>query len=408
MFGSLFKRKGKGKVILVFDIGSSEVSAGLVQIEKNQKPRIVYSLTKPIPFQKELNFNMFFTGMLNTLEDVARIIQVEGLSHLTFTSAGNKKIDSTYCILSSAWYVAEVSTIIKKEEKSFQVTRAVVDDLLKKQIGSFKQGALQEYAEKINESVRVVERSLMQIRLNGYETATPFGKNARMLEISFFVSIVGEDIVKHIDSVIGRVFHVGPTHYHTFSHVAFSVIRDLFPKEEDFIYFDMTGEITDVVLSKRGTLMKVVSFPEGKHSLMRSVAKRLATSPEEALSRVVLFSTHNIDESVTTAIRGSLSSSIQSWQKQFERALDHLATASPLPRKVFFTADKEIAPIIASYVKPVRDEAHLPSKESSAPVFIGGQSIKPFVSKGRNVSLNTFIGIEALFLSKVHDIEEEK
>ena len=145
----------------------------------------------------------------------------------------------------------------------------------------------------------MVEKNVSHVRLNGYETANPYGQTAETLDISVYASLAPVITKEQIESEIYTIIHPQKIIFHTFPFVAWNVLEMLFCKsKEDVVFVDIGSETTDLLIVRRGSIEKSGSLPIGVNHLNRKIAVGLDTYPELAHSLVNVYAADLVEESI--------------------------------------------------------------------------------------------------------------
>src|SRR5205823_599360 len=122
-------------------------------------PTILYTHREPLTFQTHVTSKRLLDAMLKLLGDVALHLQKEGLVHLHKTLLGTPTIKNVFCVFSSPWYISQTKVVRISEEKSFQVTQAYVDQIVRSEEKDFND-ALKEgkYEKLFGTDIRLLER----------------------------------------------------------------------------------------------------------------------------------------------------------------------------------------------------------------------------------------------------------
>ena len=147
----------------------------------------------------------------------------------------------------------------------------MADELIKKEIKLFEGEYIQKYGNSDNE-FRVIELKNIKMTLNGYETSDSLDKKTKELEIIIFISICGEQVLAKIEDTIGQYFHFKQMKFSSFALSFFTIARDAYSKQEDFLLAHIGGEMTDIYMVKKNSLRESISFPLGCNFLARGVA----------------------------------------------------------------------------------------------------------------------------------------
>src|SRR6185295_8517856 len=116
---------------------------------------------------------------------------------------------------------------------------------------------------------------------------------------------------------------------HTFPFISYSVLRSLpgtnnNQTSSDFLCMDVGSECTDIICVGQDPYIRTISFPCGENSIIHSIRKSLAVSPEIAASTLRLALLHRMDESVNVGIQKAIGMLEKEWAIYFEDALTSL------------------------------------------------------------------------------------
>ena len=144
-----------------------------------------------------------------------------------------------------------------------------------------------------------------------------------------------------VNTVLNKVFNSRDITFHSFALASFSVARDIYHTENNFLLIDIGGEITDISLVRGGVLLETISFPAGKNSLLRGIAKALNTIPEEAHS-LVRVNVERKNNRKNDEIKRAFDKAEIEWQSSLQKALGDLSGGLSLPKTIFLTADSDL------------------------------------------------------------------
>jgi len=397
---SLFSRdKGSARLALVFDIGSASVGGALALFEDEKTPKIIYAVRKDMVFQEELDTERLQSVMLKTVAETAADIQQNGISHLKFTRLGSHIPRKAYCTLASPWHATQTRMIRLKKEKPFKVTRQFIDELITKEVDAFKES--EDVKDQMGSKTgNIIEKRLIQMKLNGYETPEPENKEARSLEAALFVSVSPKELLKSIAQEIRRTFAVREIEFNSFSLAAFDVLRNIRPETNDFLFLDISGEITDVSLVRSGVLMETATFPTGKRDIIRALAKTLETNMADALSLLRLYHAKNISAHHKENIRKALGSGAEEWTSQFQKSLAGLSEFFSIPSTVLFTSDKDLEGWFASLVAEEQFAQFTMTDKEFDVVPVDTALLNNFCRFSSRAVIDPFLALETVFANK--------
>jgi hypothetical protein len=387
----LFPKKERigERFVAIFDVASASIGGAFVRLNPDTPPEIIFTIREDIPFQEKLQFSRFLDATRKTLESVFVSMQRAG---------GGVAVEASFCILSSPWYASQTRLIQYDRPESFVVTKKGIERLIEKEIELFKESKVFQRSRIDGEPPVIIESKNIQIKLNGYPVTQPIGKQTRLLEIALYLSVTPQNIYQNIREAIMKFWNVPQVHFSSFSFTTFDTIRDIFPQEENFLFMDISGEVTDLSLARGGILLESISFPSGKHMLVRALVDKLKTTPAAAMSDMDLFLSGGATREHGKRVEEILQEATEEWLVFFRDALAQIGEEFPLPKTIFYTADEDVAPwyaqIISERVRADGDEARFFLK------FLGTELLKSFVSTDTTTHADPFLEIETLFAKK--------
>ncbi len=349
---SLFSKPSE-ETAFIFDIGSGSVGGASVIFSRSGVPKIICSVRENIPFRKNLDPGRFAERMLNTLELVSARLQKEEPIRRN-ALRGKIKSPSRACIIfSSPWYFSKTESMSVKEKESFLVTIDLVSDMAKKEEEEFEAGIKSpDFGKFFGKDTVLLEKKIIDIRLNGYPVSYPYGKTAKEIESHFFISLAVGSILKKSKEIIFKRFHLRKIDAHSFSLASFVAIRDLFPESSDFLFLDISGEITEISVIKKGTLLETVSFPLGKNFLIRKMAESLGDEKgslsESALS---LYFGRRGSKDFMEKTGKVLKEAEEDWLSLFYDTISGFSGESFVPTLAYLVADEDAEKIFAEFLE---------------------------------------------------------
>ncbi len=385
MFGS----KKKEKIAVVFDIGSSSVGGAYVSLLPGQKPKIIATAREQMVFQEDLKFDRFVSSMLDALDRVAKNLSKQ---HSPFFA---EKI--FICSFSSPWYASQTRIATKKEDKPLVVTEKTLADMIFTEVEGFKH----EESKRIGKEGVIMEHESIQVKLNGYETDTPIGKPAKSIETAVYVSIVPDQIFSRVNDTIRKSFHISHMRLHSFPFVAFVVIRDTF-HESNFLFLDISGEVTDVSLVRGGVLQETASFPYGKNFLLRKIAAGLSSTPAEAISELSMHRNGDTHEKNVDKLQTILNEAEEDWRREFHQALSAFSGAGlNVPVDIFFTADSDVCDWFAESIARDKVVQYTRTEDLFRVRPLQVQFFSNLCDFEKGVERDPFLALEAVFARRL-------
>jgi len=383
-------KKNKANLTLVCDIGSATVSLAIVQIT-NIKPVILYTTIVPIkvdevyePSKLEANLLVFFAEAIKNVSAAFR-------SELRTLS--EKQIHDAVLVFSSPWYVAKTRSVSIEKSTPFFLDAHTIEDLINSEERKFEEEALSGSLDVIgNRDVRMIERELVRVKLNGYETANPYLKRVQYAELSLYMSLVPHDMLKTMTDLLADRLHIGKTKAYTFPLVSFGAIRKLFPHESNYLLLDVAGEMTDVSCIQERIITGSKAFPTGRNALIREVAKNMHVSNEIALSHLIMYGNNALEEKVTKELQYILDTFFGNWKKEFTKVTRALDSNNNQNSRVFLSINGDVSGL---FLQNLHNVSAIDEHDA---VFLSDEVLGNNVAYGKHVETDPFIGIETLFI----------
>lgn len=341
-FSFFSKNKTKEELILVCDIGSASVGCALIVVSPGIKPKIMYDARADMVFQEELDIARFQDAVVAAVSDVAGDVLRNGIPHLVFTRLGTKKIPKKiFCTLSSPWYVTQTRIKEEKRTEPFRATEELMNGLIEHEVEMFKKDP--NVARVMGDGeMLVIEKKAIQVKLNGYTTHMPVGKKARTMEIAVLISAVSQKTAGRIADAIRKSFPARDVIFASFALTAFDVVRSAPDMPHNFLFLDISGELSDVSLVKDGVLLETITFPVGKKTILRLLAAEFRVSADEAFSLLRLSHEGRASAAHSQKIESALAHAGGEWMDAFREALLRISRDMAVPRAVYFTSDRDL------------------------------------------------------------------
>lgn len=404
---SLFQKSNDAQTVILFDVGSASIGAAIAVIAPDNTPTIHYRTRRQVPFSEQHDPKQLLSAMKRTLVDVAKRVHDNGLKHLRFTKAGDGSVDSVHVFFASPWYISQTQTV----SKTFSTNKKISDDDLKTLVeraqDGFEQSSLSEYIEDMEDDLTVLEHSVIRSKLNGYHTAKPIGKRARKLEISVFLSVLPVDIKTAVRESVTQYIQPKQFEIHSFSLASFFATHTLFKEHASYLLMDVTGDLTDVSLIEDRCIVETLSFPIGKHALIRSVCQVLNTTPEEAFSRLARLASDKIEEKERTKTTKVINSVSAKWTKKLKTLLGKIFAHYSIPHQLYLLAHPDIAPIFKKIIEDADFSDIIISHTTFDTTVINHRACGDSVVYRRGVKNDPFLTLEAIFVDhmRYHHIQ---
>ena len=386
-----FSKDIKNGLAVILDIGSGSVGGALVSFSENKKPKILFSVRKPIVFQNDFKFERFLLSMLKAIDQV--------LDELGKAKLGKPK--QVFCILAAPWYVSQARTIVFEKEKTFSVTPKRVDNLISREVESLKKNFDAHYKDLTESKAEIIEVENINMKLNGYETRLPYDKKAKRLEAHLYVSMSAGQVLQALRQKVRKELGLDNVFFNSFSLAAFDTIRDMYSQKQNFIFIDVGGEMTDVSVVRNGILVETESFPLGKNFLIRTVASELQTENVEALSSFGLYMEDKMANAGKRKIQSALTHVEEEWGEALYKTLGSIATHITIPGTVFIIADIPFGKWFSEVIRGKGSGNIMLMGERIETIIINPLVLSKFAAFDLKVDKDAFIITESLFIDKL-------
>jgi len=326
-------------ISILIDIQSGLVRAALVLFKKNDKPHILYLVTKPILYKSKVDSQHLIILMCKTLEEVAILITEEGIPRAKELGYDHKKIDTIHYVLSSPWVISQSKTIKMHYDVSTEISEAIVLDVVDKErknfIDKFKEG---DFDKEYEFDLVFVEQKIFEVRLNGYPVEDYKKKKIRDLEISFAVTASSKRILENIHTSVTKAIHVKNEAHHSALLLQYSSLRSIITTGDEYISVHVHGELTDIVVVKRGISSYLASFPFGTFTLVRKMSDLLKNNMETNDSLLSMYAEGKLEPKEEQEVGEVIKSVVESWLEEFLNSLNSMGNRTLLPKVIYLSS----------------------------------------------------------------------
>ena len=341
---SLFSPEKESQCMLLFDIGSGSVGWAILLASATHTPTLLYSFRSEIILRSRATGRHLLSHMLRSLSEVVLAVTKEGFGVAGF-GVHPPQIREVFVSLSAPWVMSKTTFLSLKNKKSEVLTPAVFTTLLEH---SREEADPLELGKK--DGIEI-ERKLIKTILNGYETSVPYGKEAAEVDFAVFRSFSVARITEQIMDTISRHIHAKHSSFHSFSMVAFAVLRELYPSEESFLIVDISGEQTEISVVKNGVLVEIVTFPSAKIHILRLLEGDASVPFSGTTTLLKLHSESGSTGPMAEKFSRIIEKGKKEWREKFSEALSKFSAEVFLPRRVFLTADDDVSPLFAEAIR---------------------------------------------------------
>ncbi len=389
------RNSSKEKLCVVCDIGSATVSAGLVLFSQGKKPIVLFTTKLPISVPEKPDFEHLEGLIFNLFEKLLTIISTDGFKSAEVSFFG-KHIDHVHIVLATPWHALKSSQAVISKKFSFALNQDLIEESIKSEEAKFEQEALAGQFDRIKDrDIRMIEREMIAVKLNGYLTTKPFEKRVNMAEFSVYMSLAPQNILSKFEEITYKYIHTKSISFHTFPLSFYSAIHVMYPHEENMLLVDVAGESTDISCVRNNVIEQSISFPLGKNSAVRKIMETFSVTEEIANSFIRLSEGDNAEPGTRDKTLEALKQNGEEWKNSFEQACKTLSLGSDKTLfSCFMTADTSVSSMFLSRISEKAEPLHIQNV-----IYVDSEKEKDFIELGKHVVPDPFIALEAIFFA---------
>jgi hypothetical protein len=309
------------------------------------------------------------------------------------------RIEKYLFFFGSPWTVSQSKIVRITKDKPF-----VIDsDFLKKIILKEEDQVIKNIeSERSTRNWHVLEEKVTLTKLNGYKVNKIFQRKTKEAEIHLFVSYAPLEIQDKIYSYINTKKAKGSHESHSSMLASFSVLRDIFPNKNDFLYIDIGKNITDVYIVKEDAIAGISSFPIGESTIINKMSSTGKMSHEIITSMINTRCSGKCEPSVSIKLDKLLEKGFDSWVKSLNDAVSKISSESDTPKNILIIPDNEIVSIFIERMKQKNPTVNIKLLDSNPEITAVGESVfNNFVSKAKAFRKEPFVKMDIIYLDKL-------
>jgi len=391
----------KEDVSLLINIGNGGINVSFVSFVKNQIPKFLYSINAPYVGEKA-NASKLSDSMNLLLDSLLRIAIKKAWSN-AFWSNKNRKFSHVIISFSSPWLILKSKDIHLSQDIPFIITKKFINDVTLKEAGLFKKELLKNAPENTGGGFEIIEKSIIHTKINGYTVDNIIGRKTKSLDVFLYVSAISENIEKKISDIVLEHTHIERERIlmHSFPLVLFSTVRDNLEEDPDFILMNINSEITDIILINNRIIKSVESFPFGKNTIVRRLAKFFKVSLEIAESQLTMYMSKKVDDSTFDSMQNLLEDLEKEWSIYLEDALLTLSRDMILPKKIYVVTNNEVSSIFIYFLKLPKTDTTSNFRKHLEIIHMNESILSRFYQNNFKTPVNESLVILATFYNKL-------
>lgn len=370
IFSSIFSKKEHTPIVVLIDIQSGLVRGSIVAMAAGQQSRIIYTTLHPFAKISQVNATRMNKLMLHGITEVAAILAREGIKRAgelgIIPPNSTPTIDTVHYILSSPWVMSQTKTVKVDYDTPTTITPRMVDEIVNaKQAG------------KTDLAGALIEKTIFDVKLNGYPVTKYEGKAVHRLEVSFALSTSPQAVMDKISDALHLAIRPRQEKFHSALLLEYVGIRNIFHTYSDYLVVHPHRELTDVVMVKSGVCSLITSFPFGVGTVIRKLGKVLHVEAATADSTLTMHTAGKLSADEERRLNPIISEIGKGWTHDLKVALAQVGESAMIPRMVFLSSHSHM-PFFKNLIMKIPDlnakisELELPMIESAV-VYERGQ-----------------------------------
>ena len=377
-----FSQKNKEETIAVFDIGSGSVGGAIFLSSPDKKPIVISTFRKSFKFTDSVSLASLQKEMLACLKEVSFFLQKDI----------HKTPDKVFAILSSPWSSASLRSIKRKRPEGFVFTEKFAKDLIKEEIIKFQ--------KEQNDFDEIIDKRVVNVLLNGYEVPKPNGKRVKESEIQVLLSLSSGEIVGKIEEVIMQTYHKN-IKFTSQMFADFIVVRDVFERQNDFIILNVDEETTEVSIMRNDFLVGTASFPYGKNTFIRQIAKNLGKSALSVKSLLSMKKDGHLSDAESTKLELAIKDESRAWINSLKMVFRSLFVDLLIPHDIFLTTDKSSEKWFLHLLDKKNFPEFTTTNDSFNVILSDSRTLHDFYDVALNVKEDGDLIIKSIFIESI-------
>lgn len=335
----LWSKSSNDKTILVLDISSGSVGAGLIRLKSDSIPLILNTCRVPLYLSNKPNLELIEKALIKSVREA-------------IGNVGNTSVDRVLISFSSPWITSRLRTYMEKSEKPFSVNQRLIRNVLEKEEEIFINDLTKRY---IDESV-MFDSKITSVTLNGYESDLSSSQKTTDLKIQFMLYAGQKSLITKIEDEITSLIGVkNELVFENFMFVFMKVFTKVFHNMHSVLLVNMSNEALDLLLIKESSPLVSISLPFGPAYMARAIQKEFNITLEVAYSYISLFSDNVLDNKTKERIDNLFNKIEADWAVSWAKVTREIPKDQVIPYKIFLIGSAQNESIIRTLLSGTFD-----------------------------------------------------
>ncbi len=382
---SFFSFAKKQNATEIIEIRDTSISSSVIVYSPGSKPKMILSDHLAIANSDFSNFENHTEEMLKSLLD-----SIRSMKQKLVKTGNHQKIVKYHIFFGPLWCLSQSKSVKYKKDAPFLIDTKLIQKIFDHEAE----------LDSNNGELTLLDKKIVQSKLNGYAVANIIGKKASDMEVEVFTSYISASLKEKIAKIFDNI-HMR-NNYALSSHAlsSYSFLRDLYMDKNDFIYMDIGELMTEISLVRDDTLFGTVSIPIGKGGIMKNISSALKL-PENLSASMISMNSQG-SQNISDNQKKVLTDEVGNLLSAADKALMKIVNPIDLPKNIFIMRSDELTSMIIREIDRAKNLGGLSSFNSNMVVNpIDEGIINTFIENGKVFKNYSCVKIDALFVSKI-------
>ncbi len=314
--------------ILILDIQSSSVRGSLVSGKT-----ILFELGVEIPSRVTKDSRSLTENILTATKTIVEGVLKDLILHKT-----QDKISAVHCVISSPWLISQAQTVSVIFKKDTKITGKIIEDLITNEKAKPTLHITEE-AYKTGQ-LKIIERKIFSVLLNGFPTQDWEGKKSQKLSVSFVVSSASKVFIREIEDICSSVVSPDKIVFHSSLILHYISSIGMIPEAAAHVCVHVHNEITDIVSVNNLGVIYFASYPVGLNTITRRIETALKVNRHNAESMLAIYADMHADPFHNRNSGVIIEKILQSWSREYHEFIKLAEIPHASPVHVFVSSEK--------------------------------------------------------------------